>query len=282
MPGPKPLPPYEHRFFNGAGTTIHFAILPGTGPPCILLHGIGMDWRVWQAISRRLHENFTLYLVDLRGHGSSDKPVTGYSLAHYAADIEDLVDGLKLQGSVLIGSSLGAMVSIVVEADHSLISHRILVDPPLTGGPVRDERMFHDILRLKHEPATMLADYLAVSNPKASIFYLRTMSEMWHEAADGVINDVLANSQSYFDVARPLQNIDSPVLLMQADPQMGGVLNDTNAAEALALLSRGSLLKVSGAGHAIHAYKPAEFASAVTTFARRSPVESSDAQPDIE
>src|SRR4051795_10414953 len=96
MPGRVALPPFQHRFVQTPDVRLHYAELDTPGKPLVLVHGVGMDWRVWQAISRRLAADFHLYLVDLRGHGESDKPARGYSLPHYAADLEDLLDQLSL------------------------------------------------------------------------------------------------------------------------------------------------------------------------------------------
>ncbi|MGH2443439.1 MAG: alpha/beta fold hydrolase, partial [Chloroflexota bacterium] len=266
MPGTSRLPQFQQGFSESTPAPIHYAELPGNGPPMMLLHGIGMDWRVWQAISRRLHPYFHLYMPDLRGHGQSAKPAHGYTLADYAADIEDLIDQLNLTDVSLVGSSLGGMVAVVVEAPSDIVSSRVLVDPPLTAGPILDAEMFSQILRLKHQPAEGLAEYLADSNPGAGRFLLSTMSEMWRQVADGVITEMLEAPQRYYDVDDALTAIDSPTLLLQADPEMGAVLSDTEAQRALKLLPRGRLIQVRGAGHAIHAFKPAEFVAIVTEF----------------
>jgi pimeloyl-ACP methyl ester carboxylesterase len=151
-----------------------------------------------------------------------------------------------------------------------LVSRRILVDPPLTLGPIRDERMFRDILRLKHQPVEELTEYLAVQNPGAGRHAMRTMSEMWHRASDGVVEDLLSNPTHYYEMARELRNIESPTLLMQADPAKGAVLEDDNIRGALSLLPRGSAVTVPGAGHAIHASKPVEFVATIERFTQES------------
>lgn len=257
---------FPQRFIDTPAVRIHYAEVESAGPPAVLLHGIGMDWRVWQAISRRLAPHFHLYLLDLRGHGESAKPRHGYTVGHYAADVEDMIDMLGLRDATLIGSSLGGMVAAAVEAPVDMVSHRILVDPPLTGGPARDAGQLQDILRLKRRPVDELADYLARSNPGAGRFLLKAMSEMWHEAADGVIEDVLAAPNTYFDIASSLRSDPAPTLIMQADPERGGILTDSQARRALELLPNGTLIRMAGAGHAIHAYKPAEFSQAVMDF----------------
>ena len=257
------LPTFNQRSAEVGGIRLHFAEVPADRPNLLMIHGIGMDWRVWQAVSRRLSPVFHLFLLDLRGHGGSDKPAHGYSLPHYAADVEDFIDQLDLAPIVLVGSSLGGMVTATVEAPTDVVTHRILVDPPLTGGPIRDGPMFREILRLKHEPASRLADYLEQYNPRAGQFYLRIMAEMWHAASDGVIEDMLEQPDDYYAIDQSLRLVEAPTLLMRGDPEVGGVLSSSEAERALQLLPRGTLMDFPGAGHAIHAYQPSEFVSAV-------------------
>lgn len=260
------MPRFRQERASVNDLTLHYARVPTGGKPMVMLHGIGMDWRVWQAISRRLSPDFDLYLVDLRGHGESDKPAHGYTLPHYAADVEDMIDALGLSGVTLVGSSLGGMVAATVEAPTDIVSHRVLVDPPLTGGPIRDEDMFRTILRLKHEDPHILADFLHAFNPKSGKHYLRVMSEMWHEAADGVIEDMLSRPDDYYAIQPEMRHNESPTLIMQADPDLGGVLSVKEAQRALQLLPRGKLVYVPGAGHAVHAYKPVDFARLIFDF----------------
>lgn len=259
------LPPFEHRFVQLPDVRLHYAELDVPGKPMLLLHGIGMDWRVWQAISRRLAPDFHLYLADLRGHGESGKPEHGYSLAHYAADVEELIEHLDLREAVLVGSSLGGMVAIAAEVPPDIVSHRILVDPPLTDGAVHDRAMLTEILRLKHGPPDTLADYLQSYNPGAGRFLMTMMANMWHEAADGVIEDALADPD-YFAIDPALRGDQSQTLIVRADPERGGVLSEAEARHALALLARGSLVYLPDSGHAVHATHPAQFTRIVREF----------------
>jgi pimeloyl-ACP methyl ester carboxylesterase len=236
-----------------------------------MLHGIGMDWRVWQAISRRLAPAFHLYLVDLRGHGQSDKPDHGYTVAHYAADIEELMVRLSLSDTILVGSSLGGVVAAATELPLDMAAAKVLVDPPLTGGPVRDPETFRTIGRLKRDDPAALPGYLQATNPGIGRFLAEMMAEMWQEAAPAVIGDMLASADSYFDIDSSLSTTEQPTLILQADRDRGGVLTDQQAARAISLLPNGTLTRVPGAGHAIHATNPAEFVNLVTDFAQIAP-----------
>ncbi|GAC1474234.1 MAG: alpha/beta hydrolase [Chloroflexota bacterium] len=259
---------YQHRTVHTGVLDIHVAEAPGGQRPLIMLHGIGMDWRVWQGVSRRLRPHFHLFLLDLRGHGESEKPRRGYTLAHYAADVEDVIDSLGLSGVGLVGSSLGGMVAAAVEAPVDIVSRRVLVDPPITGGPIRDPEEFRTILRLKYRPKSELANYLRQTNPTLSPHLAGVMSEMWHATADGVIIEPLDDPESYFDIDGALAAIPSPTLLLRADPQMHPALTVTGAERALRLLPHAEERVVHGASHAIHGDKPDEFAHIVTAFMR--------------
>lgn len=265
MPATSTSSKYRHRSIDTGGVRLHVAEVPGVRP-MVMLHGIGMDWRVWQAISRRLAPDFHLYLADLRGHGESDKPAGGYTIGHYAADVEELIVQLGLREAILVGSSLGGVVAAATELPADMVSHKVLVDPPLTGGPLRDPDTFRTILKLKHGETGPLADYLQESNPGVGRFLAEMMAQMWQESTDGVIETPLSDLQHYFAIDPALEATEQPVLLMQADRERGQALSDADAERTLQLLPRGTLVRVSGSGHAIHATNPAGFAELVHDF----------------
>jgi pimeloyl-ACP methyl ester carboxylesterase len=93
---------------------------------------------------------------------------------------------------------------------------------------------------------------------------------MWHEAADGVIVEMLAHSTDYFAVDRALRADESPTLLMRADPALDPSLTAVDAARALRQLPHGEAVVVEGAAHAIHASRPAKFAELLIDFVGRT------------
>src|SRR5206468_12643163 len=70
--------------------------------------------------------------VDLRGHGTSDHPETGYHLADYASDVVALTEALGWQQPAVIGHSLGGSVARVAESRHPGWARRIVIEdtPP--------------------------------------------------------------------------------------------------------------------------------------------------------
>ncbi len=95
------------------GVTFHVQ-RAGSGPHVVLIHGLTGDLSIWylcQAMSR-LGETWKTTAYDLRGHGYSSVPATGYTSADHAADLLALMDVLEMKSAVLVGHSFGAVIAM--------------------------------------------------------------------------------------------------------------------------------------------------------------------------
>lgn len=61
------------------GLKVRYTIM-GAGMPVILLHGFGAFLETWAFNVPPLSRRYQVYVLDLPGHGLSDKPKDGYSL----------------------------------------------------------------------------------------------------------------------------------------------------------------------------------------------------------
>ncbi len=84
----------------------------GSGPPLLLIHGIGDSADSWLDIVPSLTRHHTVIAPDLLGHGDSDKPRADYSLAAYANAMRDLLGVLDIEHVTVIGHSLGGGVAM--------------------------------------------------------------------------------------------------------------------------------------------------------------------------
>jgi pimeloyl-ACP methyl ester carboxylesterase len=86
----------------------------GSGPDVVLIHGVTGDLSIWflcramQALSAS--RRVTAY--DLRGHGYSDAPPSGYTSADHAADLLALMDELGIERATLVGHSFGGVIAV--------------------------------------------------------------------------------------------------------------------------------------------------------------------------
>lgn len=88
---------------------------PATAPTVVFIHGLGTDslasfYLTLAAPVASAGINVLAY--DLRGHGRSGGPDTGYTFQHFVEDLGALLDVLELRGPVhLVGNSFGGTVA---------------------------------------------------------------------------------------------------------------------------------------------------------------------------
>ena len=94
------------------GIQLHYQ-QSGTGPDIVMVHGITGNLAIWHLeIVPDLQSDFRITTYDLRGHGYSDVPPTGYTTADHATDLKGLLDTLGIQRAHVIGHSFGADIAL--------------------------------------------------------------------------------------------------------------------------------------------------------------------------
>lgn len=85
----------------------------GSGLPVLLLHPTPVDHRFWTPIAEQLSAHYRVIMPDLRGHGQSELGPNQpphqnvVSIEQLGADIERLLDELKIPQAILVGCSIG-------------------------------------------------------------------------------------------------------------------------------------------------------------------------------
>jgi pimeloyl-ACP methyl ester carboxylesterase len=95
------------------GLSFHYQ-QAGEGPDVVLIHGVTGDLSVWflcQAIGV-LGRSFRVTAYDLRGHGYSDVPPSGYTSAEQAGDTIAIMDALGIARAMLVGHSFGGVIAM--------------------------------------------------------------------------------------------------------------------------------------------------------------------------
>ena len=127
------------RKAKGNGVSIQLAVWEGKGNPILCVHGLTANCRFWDCVASALAPRRRVMAMDLRGRGLSDKPPSGYSVAHHCSDIAALLDDQGLERAVIMGHSLGAFISLVFAAEHPERAERlVLVDG---GGKLSEDQM---------------------------------------------------------------------------------------------------------------------------------------------
>ncbi len=94
------------------GINFHY-LQTGSGQELIMLHGLMGNLAVWHLkMASLLREHYHITTFDLRGHGRSDMPPTGYSTGSMADDLLGVMDALGIERADLVGHSIGADVCL--------------------------------------------------------------------------------------------------------------------------------------------------------------------------
>src|SRR3954454_14974601 len=86
--------------------------MTSSGPPLLLIHGIGDNSGTWLDVMARLAERHTVIAPDLLGHGESAKPRADYAIAAYACGMRDLLSVLDVDRVSVVGHSLGGGIAM--------------------------------------------------------------------------------------------------------------------------------------------------------------------------
>ena len=131
-------------YANVNGIDIHFRET-GEGFPVVFVHGYTGNSRNWALTIPALREQFRTISVDLRGHGLSGRPANedDYALETMASDVYELLRALEVTEWVLVGHSMGGMVSQLLILEHpEVVRALVLVDTAaeVPKGLLYDER----------------------------------------------------------------------------------------------------------------------------------------------
>jgi pimeloyl-ACP methyl ester carboxylesterase len=100
----------------------------------VLAHGLLMNRRMYDALAPEMaSRGFRVVLVDLLGHGESDKPddMRVYSMNSFAKQLAALIEHLELEAPVVGGTSLGANVSLELAVHHPGAAGALFVEMPV-------------------------------------------------------------------------------------------------------------------------------------------------------
>lgn len=194
---------FERRRIEAGEVTIN-AVVGGSGPPLLLLHGYPQTHAMWRKVAPRLAEQFTVVATDLRGYGDSDKPPgdpehENYSKRRMAADQVAVMRSLGYEKFQVAGHDRGGRVT-----------HRMCLDHPdrVERAAVLDIVPTHTIFTTLNTAVAFgyyhwlflsqpfdLPERLIGSDPD---YYLQRKLGHWSAGMDGFDDDAMAEYRRCF------------------------------------------------------------------------------------
>ena len=126
--------------FVDVGGPVHVLDFGGRpdGPAIVCVHGLGGSSTAWRAFADAVGSSYRVLAVDLPGHGRSPSRGRSVSVRGAAEVLQGVIAELFAEPVVLVGHSMGAMVSVLTTASTpGAVDRLLLLAPPLPREGVR-------------------------------------------------------------------------------------------------------------------------------------------------
>lgn len=116
------FPGFERKRITVPGAEIA-AVVGGSGPPMLLVHGFPQNLAMWHRVAPALADRFTVVATDLRGYGESSVPASApdhspFSFRAMAGDQLAVMTALGFDKFLLCGHDRGARTTHRMALDH--------------------------------------------------------------------------------------------------------------------------------------------------------------------
>ncbi len=251
------------------GTRIYYEVHgKEAATPLVFLHGLGSSGQDWELQVPVFAEDFRVVLIDMRGHGKSDKPAGPYTVSGFAADTISVLDHLQISSAHVVGLSMGGMIAFQMAVDYPSRIQRMVI---ANSGPALIPRTLKEHIAVWMRFAIVrtmgmkkMGETLA---PR-----LFTDAEQERERQEFVSRWAENDRRAYLNAMRAIigwsvedriSTISAPTLVIASDQDYTPV----SAKEAyIAKMSTARLQVIKNAHHAVAVERPDAFNAAVKAF----------------
>ncbi len=241
---------------------------PRDGMPIIFLHGITDSSHSWSSTTPFLSGLYRTYVLSQRGHGDSEKPLYGYSMAQFAEDAVAFMDRLGIDRAVIVGHSMGSFIAhqlasvypervsylVLVASAHTSVKNEVVtfVWDEIVGLPEFQDPIDPDFIR----------EWQTGPNPVDPVFFEKVLEEtakvparVWKAALRGVLTD---------DHTDFLDDVTAPTLIIWGT--LDGFFSAADQQALQAALPDAALIAYAGGGHNIQWEEPQRVAEDIRDF----------------
>jgi len=223
------------------------------GTPVIFLHGLSDSWHSFESVFKYLPSTIHAYAISQRGHGDSDRPLTGYTPTDFAADIAAFIKLHDLKHAFIVGHSMGSIVAQQFALDYPHLTKGVILigsSAAFRDNPGMPE--FYQQVMAMNDPMdkTFMDEFQkgTLAKPIDPAYYNLLVSEgmkvpVW------VFKAAMTGLMSV-DYSAQLKKINTPVLIMWGTKDNFCFQDDQE--QLVKEIRDVRLLAYEGTGHALH------------------------------
>lgn len=243
----------------------------GSGQPLFILHGVFGSSDNWQTVGKEWASDHTVYLIDQRNHGlSPHDPEMNYEVM--ADDVVELMNDEGLDQIDLMGHSMGGKTAMHLATRYSdRIKKLIVVDITPKNYPPHHQQIFEGFHSINLQSISSRKEADEIMSGVISDFGVRQF----------ILKNLSRNDENEFvwkinveAIERNIENVGSGLINQAkfAGPTLfiGGGKSQYIQQEDHQLIKhhfpQAEIKMIAGAGHWVHAEKPAALLELVTQF----------------
>jgi pimeloyl-ACP methyl ester carboxylesterase len=165
----------------------------GTGPPLVLVHGLGLTWRSWQPVLDALETRHDVVAIDLPGFGESPPLPDGDAPTptRLADAVESELDRLNLDAPALVGNSLGGWVMLEL-ARRGRAGRAVVISPSGLESPPERSLVIalNELMLLRARLGAPLGRWLIAPALARVMVFAGLRSQPWRLSPDAATHDL--------------------------------------------------------------------------------------------
>lgn len=264
---PNPLDLAPSRFTVLDGIKVRYKSLGSGRTALVFVHGWTCDLTFFREQVPAFDGKLRMILLDLPGHGKSDKPEIGYTMDLFARAVDGVLRDAGVSKAILVGHSMGTPVARQFYRLH----------PGKTLGIVDVDGMLH--VALKPGQAEALAALYTGADWKEK--QTSAVQSMFSPATTPALKEKILGTMTsapqhvvagaYKGIFDPAIWTDDPIGVPVLAIYARSAFRTLEYEAAVRKLAPGiQIVYVEGAGHFLQLEKPAEFNAALMAFLRKN------------
>ena len=254
-----------------------FYEVKGSGPPLVILRGLGRSIRHWLGYDEELSKYFKVITIDNRGLGKSTQAHSpSDTIFDLAQDVHDIIRETGESSAHILGVSLGGMIALAMGIKYPEVCKSLIVVNSSVAG-LRSLRM--TIPGIKVVLGGLTFAKAQIHQNLASILvgsdFTREQKEEFAEELKRIDQDEGANltalyqlfAAARFTVKKQLVSMQVPTFVVYGGADR--FVSNENSKKIFALLPNAEELEIAGAGHELFVDKGAEFLSSLRGWIER-------------
>lgn len=240
------------------------------GTPIIFLHGYTDSWHSFEKVLSRFREAYHLIAISQRGHGDSDRPEKGYHPKDFAADVAEFIRQKNLGACVIVGHSLGGLISQQFALDYPQLTKGVVIvsSSPSFADNAGIPEFIGEVMKLTDPVERRFAEEFQRST------FVQPVAE---EDVNLYINETakvparvwkaIGRELEEVDYKNVLDKITAPVLILWGTEDPYCPKEDQD--QFLNGLPYAKIIIYDSTGHALHWERPEKFVDDVSAFAAK-------------